>query len=61
MTRAEIIAWANEAARRVAEDKTATPLTEKQLRRVAELKGKAPKRGIWKWFTWNQCDQRASV
>jgi hypothetical protein len=50
MTGAEIIAWADEAARRVAEDKTGTPLTEKQLQRIAALKRKAPKRGIRKLF-----------
>jgi hypothetical protein len=63
MTQAEIIAWTKEAARRVAEDKTGTPLTQKQLQRVAELKRKAPKRGWKKWLTWpratepDDCDQ----
>jgi hypothetical protein len=44
MTRAEIIAWTDEAVRRAAEDKAGAPLTAKQLKRVGELKQKAPGR-----------------
>ena len=66
MTRAEIIAWTDEATRRVAQDKVGAPLTERQRRRFAEMKRKAaPKRSIWKrWLSWHRtaeethCDHR---
>ena len=41
MTRAEIAAWTEEAARRVAEDKTGAPLTKKQRDRMAKLSREA--------------------
>ena len=44
MTRAEIAAWTEEAARRVAEDKTGAPLTKKQRDRMAKLKREAANR-----------------
>jgi hypothetical protein len=44
MTRAEIAAWTEEAARRVAEDKTGAPLTKKQRDRMSNLRREAANR-----------------